>query len=878
MYRILKGFLFCLLVSLSGFTQTTKGSFNVTGRVKVDQGVVDGTHIQLFRNGTRIQDLEINRTGTFRVLIELNQNYRFYFANNNYYPKSIDFDTHIPPGVCNVDCNFPPYEIAILLYKKVTGVNEMPSTPSKISYNQQLDVFDPEILRQGTDLKKNISDALADAKQKAVLYDQKKIMDKKLNFERLIKEADTYFKSGKLEQSMTTYRDAAIILPNEKYPRERVDQAYYLLVSAQLQKSFGNPSEDNFLKYLNYGDLKFSEKEFTVATIAYESALAIRPEEQSIKTKYQNSQEEVKKIKDLTWEEIDHKKQVYAARGIKYKELIALGDEKLLQDDFLGAKDFYAQAASQIDENSYALLMLQKIDEITSSDELAIRLSRERAEADQKLLADARNKAYFDAIAEADRMFGERLYRDAIDNYELAMSIKDYELYPKQQIKTINDILAKLQLNGEEYNRLIREGDQLFQQTNYLSSKESYQNAHQLIPDEKYALGKIAEINRLLIKQDEENTKQKQYDKILAEGDSLFTQKRYSDAIDPYQRASAIKPTEKYPKEQILKIRGILSRESGDQRLLLQKQTEYDRIISQADETFSRQSYPSARSLYLKALQIFPGQEYPSIQIKRIDDLLNQLAKNVKKSKLDEIDFSNLQNLSKEDREAAFKEAMELGESFMKSSDWGVARFYFRRAVSLIPTNALANQRMNEADKMIRGNDVNESKFNEFVKRADESFKTGDISVAKFYYAKALEIKAEDNYAKERFNITDQLLQSTITSAGDREFDDALSKGDEAFSAKNYTLARFFYKKAISLKPNSLKAAEKLKQSESSIVQVKTDNGNSEYDRNIQLANQSFQKQNYGVAKNYYRQALTNKPNDPYCLNQLAIIDALMKK
>lgn len=880
MIRYLTGFLFCFFVATNCFPQNTKGSFSVTGKVKVDQGVVDGTRIELFRNNVRIQELLINRTGTFRVMVELNQNYRFLFSNDNYYSKTIDFDTSIPSDVCESGCDFPPYELALLLYKKVPGVQEMTQPKARISYNKQLDVFDPEILRQDSDLKKLINEALSDAKQKAVLYDQKKSMEKKLNYDRLIKEADSYFRTGNLDQAMKTYRDAAMIFPNEKYPRDRVDQSFHLLVTSEMQKSFGNPSSENFLKYLNYGDLKFSEREYTVAKLAYECALAVKPDDQSVKAKVEKSDNEVKKIKDLAWEEINHKRDVYASRTAKYNQLITSGDELLGKENIIDAKDRYAQAATQIDENSYALLMLQKIGEIISNEDFAIKLNKEREEADKKRLADARNKAYLDAIAEADQLLVQRLYLDAIENYELALTIKDYELYPRKQIETIKDIMAKLQLNGEEYNRLIREGDLSMQQTNYLPAKESFEKAHRLIPEEKYALQKLEEIDKLMKIQTAENAIQEQYLKVLAEADALFNQKKYSEAITSYQKALGIKPAEKYPKDQILKIRGILSRESEEQKLLFQKQTDYDQFISQADELFEKQSYPSARSLYSKSLQIFPGMEYPSNQIKKIDELLRQMAENAQqtKSRLEEIDFTNLQNLSKEDRDAAFKEAMELGESFMKSKEWGIARFYFRRALSLIPEEAMAKQRLNEADRMLRGNDVDESKFIEFIKKADESFKTGDISVAKFYYAKALEIKPTDTYTKERFEVTDQLLKSTQASVGDRDFDDAISKGDNAYAAKNYSLARFFYRKALSLKPGNLKASDKLKQSENALGQEKTDTGNSEYDRNIQLGNQAFQQQNYGVAKSYYRQALTIKPNDPYSKEQLSKIDQLIKK
>jgi len=179
---------------------------------------------------------------------------------------------------------------------------------------------------------------------------------------------------------------------------------------------------------------------------------------------------------------------------------------------------------------------------------------------------------------------------------------------------------------------------------------------------------------------------------------------------------------------------------------------------------------------------------------------------------------------------------------------------------------------------MIRGGDLNESKFNEMVKKADESFITGDISVAKFYYAKALEIKANDTYVKDRMDVADQILRSTAARVDNREFDDALSKGDEAYSTKNYILARFFYRKALSLKSDSQIVKNKIEQTDSALNLDKSDSKNIKYDSNIVLADQAFQQQKYGLALNYYKQALIYKPREVYPLEQLSKIEGLMKK
>ena len=877
MHRILIVFLVCILISAGSFAQQVRGNFFITGSVKVDQGVVDGTHIDIYRNGTKIQNVVVNRTGNFRVSVDLDQLYRFVFVNDNYYSKTIEIDTHVPAEVCQKDCNFPPYQLALLLYKKVPGVNETQQQIGRISYNPQIDNFDAELLRQETDLKNMITQALSDAKQKSIIIEQQKLNEKKIKYNRLIKEADNLFNSGNLEESMRSYRDAVMIFPDERYPRERVAAAYQLLLANNMRKSFGDPSENNFQKYLNYGDAQFNEKEYTVAMVAFEKVLEVKPDDQSIQSRYEKSNVEVQKINDIIWQELDHKRDVYATLSAKYNNLISQGDQLLEKQNVAGAKDLYAQAATQINENSYALLMLQKIGDIISNDDLAIKLARERAEAEKKRLDDARNQAYNDAINEADRLFNQRFYRDALENYQLALTIKKYELYPKKQIQDINDILAKLQLEGENYNRFLRLGENLLVQKEYEQARDNFVQAHALIPDEKYAQQKIREIDSILVTINAEKANRALYNNAIDTADSLYNLKKYNDAISFYQKALQYEPQEKYPKDQIVKIRGILSREDLNQKRLLQQQTDYDQVIAQADDAFNRKSYQAARSLYQKALQIYPGQDYPVSQIKKIDDLLLEISSKQaqNKSVLERVDFSNLDKLTQDDREEAFKEAMKLGESFFESKDWGVARFYFRRALSLIPNEPSALKRLDETEKMLRGNDVNESKYNEMVKKADESFKTGDISIAKFYYAKALEAKPADSYAKERLDIADQLIRSTAAQTSNREFDDAINKGNGAFNSGNYVLARFFYKKALSLKPGNQLANEKIDMCDKAISQDKSDAATVEYTRNISLADQAFQQKKYGLAINYYKQALAIKPGSEYPTRQLSVIDSL---
>ncbi|HPR32387.1 MAG TPA: hypothetical protein PLK12_09835, partial [Prolixibacteraceae bacterium] len=562
----------------------------MTGKIKVDQGVVDGTVIALYRNNALLKNIDVNRTGSFRIAVDLNHTYRFVFNNPFYYSKTIEIDTHVPSEARASDAVFPPYQLSLMLYRKVPGVNETQQEIGRISYNPKIDQFDAELIRQETDFKKLIDEALSEIKEKSRLYETQTAKAKKQKYAQHIADADHFFRTGKYSEAMNEYRQAVLSQPSELYPRNKVDEAYRILIAEQLHHSFGPPGEDNFLKYLNYGDAQFAQREYSHARVAYSLALKFRPDDENVKRKLAESEVETAKLQDLALAEVRHRDEVYALRTQRYRELIAKGDQKFRAEVIAAARDFYAQAATQIDENSYALLMLQKIGDILSNDEMALKLARERDEAQKKRLIEARNRAYDDAIHEADARFHQGDFQQALENYELALTIKSFELYPRQQINAINDIRAKMQISGEEYRRLLREGEDLMARFEYGTARNSFVKAHALIPNEQYALEKIAAIDNILAQQNEQNKIDTQYRQEIESADRLYAEKKYNEAIAGYQKALKWKPDESYPFDQIQRIRGILSRESDEQKRIQQRQSDYDQMVRKADEAFDQQS------------------------------------------------------------------------------------------------------------------------------------------------------------------------------------------------------------------------------------------------------------------------------------------------
>src|SRR5690554_2152256 len=111
-----------------------------------------------------------------------------------------------------------------------------------------------------------------------------------------------------------------------------------------------------------------------------------------------------------------------------------------------------------------------------------------------------------------------------------------------------------------EYNALIQEADQLFNNGKYNEAMEKYIAAIK-IPGkeaESHPNNRIVEIGDILQKKAEEELTFQQdnqeYINLIKEADDLASVKKYQQAIDKYEEASNLNPNEQYPKDRISEL------------------------------------------------------------------------------------------------------------------------------------------------------------------------------------------------------------------------------------------------------------------------------------------------------------------------------------
>lgn len=107
-----------------------------------------------------------------------------------------------------------------------------------------------------------------------------------------------------------------------------------------------------------------------------------------------------------------------------------------------------------------------------------------------------------------------------------------------------------------------------------------------------------------------------QYNSHIATADGYFNKKMYDEAYNYYQKASSVKPSESYPKNQMAAIMNIKEQQQVD--------AAYDAKIKKADLYFKAGKYSSARTYYTQALSVKPNASYPKTKIAEIDKKLKE--------------------------------------------------------------------------------------------------------------------------------------------------------------------------------------------------------------------------------------------------------------
>ncbi len=233
----------------------------------------------------------------------------------------------------------------------------------------------------------------------------------------------------------------------------------------------------------------------------------------------------------------------------------------------------------------------------------------------------------------------------------------------------------------------------------------------------------------------------------------------------------------------------------------------YKETIVRADQLFDAKTYQESKIQYTDAIKLIDSEKYPKDRIVVIDSLLAKQA----------ADRLLAQRIADEQRklqgENSYLKNIQTGDANYAKSLWIVAVFYYQEALKFKAGDKLAIGKIDDCKKMIEGNISAEKMllYTTSVKRADEDLQAKNYSSARFYYGQASGILPWESYPKGQLILVEKLISSSDVNGTEAQYLEAVKKAEEAVVSKNFAIARFYFQKAITLKPNEEYPKQQLK-------------------------------------------------------------------
>nr|MBP7496752.1 hypothetical protein [Bacteroidales bacterium] len=873
------------------------GYVHVTGMVEKNNKPLENASIIVYKNNKKINHLRTPPNGKFVLKFDFNLQYKVEILKQGMVTKRFEFDTKLPVGYS--DKAVFPFQFTIVLFPNYKYIDmsilEKPLAIIRFDksyedffydYNYAKTINDKVMYIQGRieqltkEYAKCVEEGRAffDKKEYLLALNKfvraneifpdepypierialiKKLLGEKKNkraiYEALVAEADEKVKQTEYESAITYYEQALDILPSELYPQQRI---------RDLKKILANMTnkESNYNHLITKGDQLFDMKKYAEARRSYADASNLFPERPYPKDRIA----EIDRITGRSTELLE-----------KYNLFVAQADKLFNERKFKDALNPYKEANKILPEEKYPKDKIAQINKILYGQ-------------------NEKDEAYRKVVTVADKLFDVKDYQNARIYYQKGLEIKPDENHPKERINQINALLGDIASQSEAYKKLVAEGDRLFKIKKYKEARNEYQNAYKMKPDEQYPKAQMDEIDKILANMADI---QKKYDAFIKDADKFFANQDLLNARDKYQAASDLKPDEKYPLDKINQINNLLNDREA-------KMKNYNELIAKADKLFDYKQFTSAKENYLKALDIFPNENHPKDRIAEIDKIfaLDENYKTIikqadtfleQKNYNDAIEKYKSALLIKPDEEypkkqidkinklladfqnadEAYKKAITEGDRLLRVEEFSAALDQFKNALLIKPSEQYPKDKIAEINKILAEKNALRLAYDKKIAEADKFFAAKDYIKAKETYIAALDMRPDEAYPKKKIAEIDDIFK--ILANKEKEYDEIIKNADKLFNEKQYDNALNSYQQALKLKPQEKYPKDKIDEINKIFGEKKS--LQLAYDRKIVEADKLLKDKEYQKSKDAYYEALTIKPGEEYPQKKINEIDNIFK-
>ncbi len=442
-------------------------------------------------------------------------------------------------------------------------------------------------------------------------------------------------------------------------------------------------------------------------------------------------------------------------------------------------------------------------------------------------------ESYESLMRTGEAKYAAKDYISAKTYFELALKRKANDPSAKQKL---SETLKKIQEDGARqavfYSHLDN-GDALFGQQKYAEALEEYNKALEVFPDDKYVTAQ-AEAVRTILK--ERQDKLDAFNLAMEQGENLLAGDNFDAAIMQFENASSIFPDDKMPKERLAeakKQKGIYN----------DKMARFNKLIEDANLQTRRKNYDEAIAKLNQAKEIFPD-----------DDQINTLMQSIMASKSQNEQYNAIiVEADKQYENKSYKEA--------KSS--------YQNALNVVPDDAYAKDMIQRINQVFESPEyLAQENYNKAVARGVELETQSQYAMALDAFNEALGFKPGDEFATQKINAINEILRLQAQQAEmDARFNELMANGGQAEKNKELQQALNFYVDAGNLKPDNETVKNKINAVRSQLQALA--DAESSYNDAIAQGDKLFNGKQYEQAITAYTNALSIKPEESYPQQQI---------
>ncbi|TNE55637.1 MAG: hypothetical protein EP338_02365 [Bacteroidetes bacterium] len=598
--------------------------------------------------------------------------------------------------------------------------------------------------------KQRIADIDQKLKEAASQAAKKKQYDEKIRF------ADQLYKTGKLPEAKKAYEQASLLDNTESYPKDQIKKIDLEIIEAEKQKK-------KIEALLIEGNSLFGNKDWEGAKGKYEAVLKLQPSNPVAKAKLaeiekniraeqlrEQQEKEFQRLKSEglsaynseDWEKA--KSSLTQAKKIKLDPEI---EQKLVEID----KKIQEEAAYQRILREAEALERSNIDGAIAKYQTALNQrpndgAVKNKIADLKRIKEERknqaeiDRKYQDAMKKGNTAFVAKNYTEAIKWYNEAGMLKPKEKEPVDRAAEAERLEKENsdKQENEAYLKILKVGQKAIDEKNWDKAMDMYNRASKLKPNDQIPKNKLKEVERLRKEEQESEQLEEAYKEKIKKAEASAAGQNYQEAINYFEEAKKLKPTEATPPRRIKELKILLNKElEGEKRDAM-----YQKYMTSGDQALDAKDYQKALSDYRNALTVKDNDPMAISKIKQVERLIDEA--NNKKNEADQ--------------KKRFDLLVKEGDNLFKASDWSKARQKYEEALGIISSDAYARRQVDKCIKNLQAKPDEQKQYNKLISKADDYFNSSNYNKAKELYNRALTLKSNDPYPQKKLNEIEQIL------------------------------------------------------------------------------------------------------------------------